>query len=257
MTRLVWDDPSKRFYEFGVDRGVFYPLSGNGVAWNGLVSVSEAPSSSDTSTAYYEGQKFTQDRRDDSFKATIDALTYPKEFEPYDGLRDRADGQIRSYFGLAYRSFRGTALNSEYGYKIHLVWNALASPAVRNNKTIGSSLDPATFSWDISTVPNLLSDGTVSAHFIVDSTICYPWAISALEDILYGNDLTNARFPTMQEVLNIFENASIFRVTDNGDGTATIDGPAEAVTMLDSITWQLTWPSVVQIDTSSYRLSSL
>lgn len=257
MSRLVWDDPSERSYEFGVDRGVFYPLSGKGVPWNGLISVSETPSGSDISVSYYDGKKFHQRRRDDSFSGTIEAYTYPREFEPYNGLNERADEQHRSYFGLSYRSKQGTALNSEFGYKIHLVWNVFSSPSARNDKTITSSLEPITFSWDISTVPNLLSDGTISAHFTIDSTICYPWALTVLEDILYGNASNEPRFPSMQEVLNIFENASIFRVTDNGDGTATIDGPAEAVQMLDSITWQLSYPSVVQIDTDSYRLSSL
>lgn len=258
MSRLVWGEPGKRFYETGVDRGVFYPVKGVGVPWNGLMAVSEAPSGEDLSEGYYDGEKFRQQRMGESFSAKLAAFSYPKEFEEYDGLTSIGHAQQkRKMFRLSYRTRVGNAEDPNATYKIHLLYNAVASPSIRSFNSLGSNVNSAPFEWQIDTIPEILSTGEFSAHLIVDETLAYPWAIAALEDILYGSVSSDPRFPEIQEVIDLFENASILRITDNGDGTWTADGPEWAIQMLDADTFEITWPSAVYIDTDTYRISSL
>jgi hypothetical protein len=258
MTRLVWDDPSKRSYDIGVDRGVFYPvLDGVGIPWNGLVSVTEAPSGSDISENFVDGRKFRIQTKNESFAAEIQAITYPEAFEPFSGLVDRVSGQPKLPFNFSYRTGVGIDSEIESGYKIHLVYNAMVTPAGVDNTSINSGLEPINFGWELTTTPIILSTGERTAHLIVDSTRAYSWAIEALENILYGDDLNDPRFPSMDEVIELFEEASILRITDHGDGSWTAEGPDDAIVMLDATSFEITWPSAIFIDSNSYTISSL
>lgn len=256
-SRLVWDDPDKRLYETGIDRGVFYPQGGVGISWNGLISVSENPSGADVSENHYDGEKYRFNRGVESFSANLEAYTYPIDFQLYDGTQQIITQQNRKYFGLSYRTFIGNTVKPDSGYKIHLVYNALASPSSKSYNSMGDSVDPIKFSWDISTIPVLLSSGEITSHLIIDSTIAYPWALTTLEDILYGSGFSDPRLPSINEVLGIFEDASILKITDHGDGRWTADGPSDAIRMLDATTFEITWPSAVYIDDVTYRISSL
>lgn len=117
--------------------------------------------------------------------------------------------------------------------------------------------DPGLYSWLLSTIPVPLPEGGATSHLIVDPGLAYPSAVSSLEDILYGTDTTEARLPTPSEVLDVFEINSILRVVDNGDGSFTVTGPDDAITMVDSTTFQITWPSAVFIDSITYTIHSL
>ena len=258
MSRLVWGEPGKRFYETGIDRGVFYPLEGVGVPWNGLIAVSEAPSGADVTSRHYDGEQFIQQRQSESFAAKLRAYTYPQEFEGYDGTLTTAhSAQGRKLFNLSYRTMVMNDQASEPTYLIHLVYNAVVSPSNRSYSSLGSSAQALTFEWNLETVPEILPSGEFSAHFIINSAIAYPWAMTALEDILYGSTVNDSRFPSVTELFNIFENASILRITDNGDGTWTADGPDEAFSFGPDGYFEITWPSVIYIDTNTYRISSL
>lgn len=242
MTRLVWDKVTERDYESGLDRGVFYPLNGPGHAWNGLTSVEESSSDGDARPRYMDGQKIRENRRKGEFSATINAFTYPTVL---------SDGLLSSYraarFGLSYRVQTAT------GYKLHLVYNALASPYQKNYAY--DSTDP--LSWSITTRGVSGPSNTIVSHLIIESATAYPETMAALETVLYGDDGNAPRIPMPDEVFQIFEDNSILQIIDNGDGTWTAIGPAEVIQMLDATTFQISWPTAVYIDAVSYTIHSL
>jgi hypothetical protein len=239
MTKLLWN---QRQYESGVDRGVLYPKTGAGEAWNGLVSVDETPTGSEHKPIYVDGRLVSQRRTREHFSGSIGAFTYPRSFQENVLTQRRPKS-----FGMSYRV--GAGKNT----KIHLVYNVLVAPSSFNYET--DETQP--FRWDFTTLAIPISGTLIGAHLIIDAGIAYPETISDLEDVLYGTDETLPRLPLPGEVLQIFEDNSILVVVDNGDGTFTVTGPDSAITMLDSTTFQIDWPSVVLIDADTYEISSL
>ena len=242
MTRLVWDKVTERDYESGLDRGVFYPLNGPGHAWNGLTSVEESPSDGDARPRYMDGQKIGDARRKGEFSATISAFTYPTV---------SSDGLIASNrparFSLSYRVQTAT------GYKLHLVYNALASPSQKNYAY--ESTEP--FSWSITTRGVSGPGSMIMSHLVLESDTAYPETMTALEAVLYGDSGNAPRMPMPDEVFQIFEDNSILQIIDNGDGTWTAIGPPEVLQMLDATTFQITWSTAVMVDDVSYTIHSL
>lgn len=254
MTKLVWGEPDKRLHEIGVDRGVFYPRDGIGVPWNGLVAVSEAPSDGDSAHIYQEGNKIHSRRGGESFAAKVSAFTYPPEMERYLNA-----GPYREVppFDFAYRTLLGNGLNPQAGYKIHLVYNVTMTPTSMTYGTLSNTVDAEAFAWDLFTVPEFLPQDGYSAHLVIDPSVAHPWVIEKFEDILYGNSFADPRMPNPFEVVEIFEDGSILKITDHGDGTWTAEGPDEAIKMLSSTMFEITWPSALYIDNKTYRISSL
>lgn len=237
MTKLIWGAPTDRNYETGVDRGVYYPRSGPGLAWNGLISVDDQPSDQYTSEKYYDGQKYYNRKVVDSFAGQIKAYTYPIEFE--------------TDFGFSFRS-----KIKDDGYKIHLVYNVLAVMSPPSYSSLSSSPDIDPFVWDFVTTPIRIPGRAATAHIIIDATKAYPEALSDLEDLIYGSDLADAKLPAISEVLDLFEDHSILKITDHGDGTWTAEGPDDVVYMLTDTMFEISWPSAVYIDSESYYVSS-
>ena len=237
---MIWDQI--RCYETGLDRGVFYPPSGPGEAWNGLTSVKEDPSDSDEQVRYLDGVRTNRRRRLGYFSGTIEAYTYPESF--YDDILIQ---RRPPSFGFSYR-----VMNSE-SYKIHLVYNTKISPATISHKQF--EVDP--FSWDFTSLPIQVLEERRSAHLIVDAAKAYSSTMEDLEAVLYGSDTDIPHLPLPEELLAIFESNAILRITDNGDGTWTATGPDEAIVMLDATTFEIAWPSAIYIDTVSYTISSL
>lgn len=235
MTRLIWD---ARDYESGVENGVFYPQVGSGEAWNGLVSVKESPSESDESSIYVDGVKISNRRPAGHFSGEIEAFAYPRSF--YDDV-------------LTLRRAKPFGMSYKVRSKIHLVYNVLVGPSPYLYRTNGAD----THVWPFTTRPIPIPESALSAHIVIDVDQAYSWTIEALEEILYGNSANGARLPTPQEIYDIFEENAILRVTDHGDGTFTIDGPDNAITMIDATTFEVTWPSVVYIDAVTYSIQSL
>lgn len=252
MTQITWGELATRNYEFGVDRGVFYPKNDIGYSWSGLVTVKDETVDAGQSLIYIDGVGVQSQLLIGSFAAVIEAITYPDEFEPYDGYSGVYSGQTRRLFDFCYRTMQAGG-----HYKIHLVYNALAIPTDRNNTTVNGQTDIALFSWGLNTRPEPVPGARPSAHFVIDTRQVNPGLISALEARLYGDTASQPDMPTVPELLAIFEASSIFRVTDNGDGTATISGPDTAVYMVDGTTAHLEWPSVIQLSADTYQLKSL
>ena len=216
MSKLVWDETGKRFYETGVKQGVLYPQAAGGtypkgVAWNGLTSVSENPEGAEPEPLYADDIKYLNLMSVEEFKATIEAYTYPDEFAECDGSASIAEGvtvgqQKRKPFGLCYRTTLGNDVDgNSHGYKLHLVYGALAAPSEKNFETINDSPEAATFSWELSTTPVAISkDGfQPTASITIDSTKADSTKLKALEDILYGSAENEARLPLPDEVATL------------------------------------------------------
>jgi hypothetical protein len=208
--RLVWGARTERFYESGVDNGVLYGSDLLGVAWSGLISVSELPTGGDPRPHYFDGVKYLNLASAEEFEASITAYNHPPEFSEYDGVVAINNGlfatqQPRKPFSLSYRSLVGNDVDGmDHGYKIHLVYNALAAPSQRNNQTRSDSSDPITYSWDITTLPPAITGYKRTAHFVVDSRYTSELVLTTFTDILYGTDLESARIPDIEELLTIF-----------------------------------------------------
>lgn len=165
MAKLVWDAVGEKFYETGTKKGVLYPQVGTayprGYAWNGLTAVTESPEGAEANDIYADDIKYLVLRSAENFKATIEAYTYPDEFAECDGSAQIAAGvkitqQPRKAFGFSYVTTLGndTALDS-YGEIIHLIWGASAAPSEKAYQTINDSPEAITFSWELSTVPEI------------------------------------------------------------------------------------------------------
>ena len=212
MAKLVWNEAGKRLYETGVDRGVLYVSNGSGgykkgVVWNGLVSVNESPSGAEATPLYAGNVKYVELMSNEEFGASIEAYTYPEEFEQCDGSAELADGitigqQPRKSFGLCYRTKIGNdTAGDEHGYKIHLIYGAKAAPTEKSYTTINDSPEAITFSWEITTTPIEVTGHKPTATLTIDSTKVQPDKLEAIEKKLYGDTATEATLPTPAEIL--------------------------------------------------------
>lgn len=216
MPKIKWDQTGERFYETGVSKGVLYPYANNnyakGVAWNGLTNVSESPEGAEATPLYADNIKYLNLMSAEEFKATIEAYTYPDEFAACNGEASLQNGvsigqQKRSQFGLSYQTKIGNDVDSELGYKIHLVYGALAAPSEKAYATVNDSPEAITFSWEISTTPVEVPGFKPTASLVIDSTKVDAEKLAAFEKILYGDDTNEARLPLPSEVATLFNTA--------------------------------------------------
>lgn len=202
MAKLTWDDTGKRFYETGVDQGVLYVRDSNGayplgVPWNGLINVTESPEGAEPSAHYADNRKYVNIQSTEEFKATIEAFTYPEEFAECDGSAQPKPGafigqQERKTFGLVYRTKIGNDLTKEAGYKLHLVWGAVAAPSEKAYATINDSPEPTTFSWEITTTPVNVTDYLPTSTMVLDSIELGSVKMAAIEAELFGDAINAA-----------------------------------------------------------------
>ena len=201
MAKVKWDQTGERLYETGVDRGVVYPQASNGsypkgAGWNGLTAVTESPSGAEPTPLWANNHKYLTLMSAEEFGATIEAYTYPDEFAECDGSAELAKGvrigqQKRKAFGFTYRTKIGNDVDGEsYGYKLHLVYGALAAPSEKNRQTINEDPEATTMSWEISTTPVEVDGFEPTSHLEIDSTTADSEKLAALETILYGKDPT-------------------------------------------------------------------
>ena len=199
MFKIEWDKQGEHFYETGVSRGVLFPVDlvshnyEKGVAWNGLTSVSESPEGAEVSAIYADNIKYLNLMSAEDFKGTIEAYTYPDEFAACDGSAEIVAGvkigqQTRKKFGVCYRTEIGNDETAELGYKIHIVYNCLASPSERSYETINDSPEAITFSWEFSTTPVNVTGHKPSATAVINSTKLAKAKLDLIEAALYGTD---------------------------------------------------------------------
>lgn len=216
MAKLVWDETGQRFYETGVDHGVLYipdaqGIYADGVAWNGLTTVTETPSGAEANAQYADNIKYLNLFSAEEFGATIEAFTYPDQFAQFDGLATPSSGvtigqQARKSFGLSFRTKVGNdVVGDTYGYKLHMLYGCSASPSEKAYNTINDSPEAITFSWEVTTNP-VPAGGTLkpTALITVDSTKVVPANLTTLEDALYGTAGTSPRLPLPAEIVTMF-----------------------------------------------------
>jgi hypothetical protein len=215
MAVLTWDGTGDRTYETGVDRGVLYipnnsGVYNDGVAWNGLVTVTETPSGAEANAQYADNTKYLNLYSTEEFGATIEAYTYPDEFAAFDGLGVPTDGvtvgqQARGSFGLSYRTRIGNDVEGdEYGYKLHMVYGCTASPSEKAYTTINDSPEAITFSWELMTLPVAVTGMKSTSLITVDSTKVDPESLAELEQFLYGTAGTDPSLPLPDSVISLF-----------------------------------------------------
>ena len=214
MAKIEWDKTGERFYETGVKNGVLYvQVDGaypKGVAWNGLTAVTESPSGAEATPLYADDIKYLNLLSAEEFGATIEAYTYPDEFAECDGSASLATGvmigqQARKTFGLCYRTTIGNDTDgNDHGYKLHIIYGALAAPSEKAYATINDSPEAITFSWEVTTTPVNVTGAKPTASITIDSTKATPEKLAALEKILYGDTEVEARLPLPDEIKGIF-----------------------------------------------------
>lgn len=213
MAKLVWNEIGKRFYETGVEKGVLYPQEGGaypkGVVWDGLTGVTESPSGAEATPLYASNVKYLNLMSKEEFGATVEAYTYPDEFAECDGSAELTKGvsvgqQPRKLFGMSYVTLKGNDTEStDHGYKIHLIYGAMASPSERAYATVNESPEAITFSWAITTTPVEIKGMKPSACITIDSTKVEAPKLKALEDALYGTAEKEAHLPLPEELITI------------------------------------------------------
>lgn len=218
MAKIVWDETGKRTYETGVKNGVLYILDGEGVyskgvPWNGLTAVTESPSGAESTPMYADDMKYLELFSAEEFGATIEAYTYPEEFEQCDGSASLGKGvtigqQDRATFGLCYKTTLGNDVKgSAYGYKLHLIYGAKAAPSEKGYQTINDSPEAITFSWEVTTTPVNVTGFKPTASLTIDSTKIEPAKLTAIETLLFGDTSAEPKLPLPDEIAQIVKQA--------------------------------------------------
>lgn len=218
MPKLVWDETGKRLYETGVSKGVLYVQTdegtyGNGVAWNGLTAVNESPSGAEATPLYADDIKYLELTSTEEYGASIEAYTYPEEFEQCDGSAELGAGvtigqQPRKAFGFCYRTLIGNDVkNNDYGYKIHIVYGAKAAPSEKAYQTVNDSPEAITFSWELTTTPVNVTGHKPTACITIDSTKIEPAKLTSIEEALYGTDSAEPKLLLPDEIAAIIKAA--------------------------------------------------
>lgn len=207
MPEIKWDQTGERVYETGVSKGVLFPYNNGeyqpGVAWNGLISIAENPTGAEPNAHWADNIKYLNLLSAEEFEATIEAYTYPDEFALCDGSASVAKGvnigqQPRKMFGLSYQTLLGDDTTANRGYKLHIIYGALASPSDKSYQTMSDSPEAITFSWSITTTPAPITGHQPTAKMVIDSTKVAPGVMEAIEAKLYsGTD----SLPTPDEII--------------------------------------------------------
>lgn len=213
MPRLIWDAIGEKFYEMGTKMGVLYPMSDTGtyekgVAWNGLTAVTESPSGAEETKLYADDIKYASLRSAEEFTYTIEAFTYPPEWEPCDGSASVATGvsisqQKRKGFGFSWVTTVGNDISDEAGQKIHIAWNSTASPSEKSFASINDSPDAITFSWECTTSPVNVTGHRPTSHMEINCAKLKEKTIKAVQDKLWGSESANATLPSPDELIQL------------------------------------------------------
>lgn len=211
MTKIKWLKSGERRYEAGIDRGVLYVDGNPGVPWNGLIAIKTSKSGGDLKPRYLDGIKIGNRTSQEEFEATIEAYTYPLEFEQCDGTARlqsglRAKQQGRKPFNLVYRSKVGNEiLGLDLTYEIHILYDLRAEPSDRSYRTLSNQSDPDTFNWHVTSRSKSTLGLYPTSHYVVDKSDVPAELFQTLEDLLYGTDETDPTLPTPGELIFLFD----------------------------------------------------
>lgn len=218
MSRITWDATGEKFYETGVDRGVVFPMGSDGkyatgAPWNGLTAFNESPSGAESNPIYADNTKYCNLISAEEYGASIEAYMYPDEFAECDGTAEVAPGvligqQKRKAFGFTCRTLIGNDTDgTDAGYKLHIVYNAMATPSEKAYSSVNDSPEATTFSWEITTTPVPVTGYKPTACITIDSTKVDAGKLKALEDKLYGTESEESALPSPDEVIAMLKAA--------------------------------------------------
>jgi hypothetical protein len=263
MTALVWDQIGERVYQAGIDRGVLYLHDGTVAVWNGLTNVEES-SDSEIKSFHLDGVKYLENFIPGDFSGKLTAFTYPDEFNSVNGVADFSSGldyynQPAKSFNLSYRTKIGNDIEgTEYGYKIHILYNIIANPDSHAFETFQESgVQPIEFGWTLTGTPSRLKGFKPTVHISIDSIKTPPYILEILENMLYGTDTNNPRLPSIQEVAEFFGYLGALLIVDHGGGMwSAIDESDTYITMIDTTTFQIDDADATYLDPDTYEVSS-
>jgi hypothetical protein len=226
MVALSWGDTGQKFFETGIDRGVLF-VRDKAVAWNGLISVSESPSGGEPNPYYADGLKYLNIASQEDFEAKIEAYGAPSEFDACLGILNLGglslSGQTREPFSFSYRTLIGNDVDGiGHGYKIHIVYGAMAGSSEVQNQSLSDSSEPVQYSWDIKTIPQAVTGFMPSAHFVIDSRVIPADLLSDLEQVLYGSLISDPYIPPATYFQNMIDSSvwlSVVAAHDDGPNT--------------------------------------
>lgn len=271
MAKLQWDQNGERFYETGVSKGVLFVKDnvgayGEGVAWNGLTAVNENPTGGEATAIYADNIKYLNLMSKEEFEGTIEAYTYPDEFEACDGSANfngvLVSQQKRSEFGFCYRTEIGNDADSEFGYKLHFVYGALASPSDKDHETVNDSPEAGTFSWDFTTTPVEVTGAKPTAHIIVDSRKVGSSALQDIENAVYGTNDAAPYLPLPDQLIALAGGSQAPNTITGSITNGTLAGAAKiytngTATCTVSPTTDYTYPASVTVaNVTSYSYNA-
>lgn len=264
MTALVWDNVGERHYETGLDRGVLFFPEGGGVAWNGLIAIEEENNSS-VQSVYFDGVKFNDIVIVEDFSATLRAYTYPDEFLRFEGILADQRGvlvttQPFERFHLVYRTRVGNDVDgTDYGYKIHVLYNLTAIPSSKEYTTMSLDTEPMEFEWSLTAIPEEIEGFRPTAHIIIDTNKVDPLLIADIEAIFYGDEENDPRLPSLKGLSSFLRKWDRLIIVDNGDGTWTaIDNSGNYITdpAPGPDEFEIVSDTAVYLDADTYEISS-
>lgn len=263
MAVLVWDKTGERVYQTGVDRGVLYLQDGTAIPWNGLISVEES-SNPELKSFYLDGVKYLENLTPGDFLGKLKAYTYPEEFDLVNGIAIPAPGlsyheQPPKSFNLSYRTRIGNDVDgTDFGYKIHILYNLLAVSDASSFDTIaGSDAKAVEFGWSLTGTPPKIDKFRPTVHISMDSTKTPPAVWKMLEDLLYGTNAIDATLPPIHDIAQIFGYLGALIIVDHGDGTwSAIDESDAYITMIDPTNFQIDNADATYLDADTYQISS-
>lgn len=259
--RATWDALTERKYSSGISQGMLYLDDGTGVPWSGLISVTET-GDGEQESFYFDGTRYFSRSLRSTLSGKITAFTYPDELEPYIGVSGVTTTQLRRPCSISYRTKT----------ELRIIYNVLFAPSQRDYETVTETINPLALDWDFTTQPVKIPGGRPSSQVVILLDYSDPGAVSDLETILYGtddipgpdpNDPTDdiigaePALPAIEDIIEIFESHATLRITDNGDGSWTAEGPDSIVSVTGSGSFQISWPSAIFIADKTYRISSL
>lgn len=263
MSKVIWNEAGKKFFEFGVDRGVLYPTPSTGVPWNGLTSVEDGSDGGETTSLYLDGFKYLDLVSNKDYRGVINAYTFPDEFLAFNGTSEIVNGvfatnqPIVNTFSLSYRTSVGNDQNDfSHGYKLNLLYNLTATPEARTFETRSEELTPTDFSWTITGTSIPISGIKPTCHLIIDSRKIHPRLLADIETILYGDETTEPRMPLGDELVEFFTNWALHYVTDNGDGTWSAEGPDDLINVNSDGSFTINQIESVYLTPNTYTITT-
>ena len=262
MAVLTWDDVGERIYQTGVDHGVLYLQDGTAVAWNGIVDVEQSPSS-ELKSFFLDGVKYLENLSPADFIGKLKAFTYPDEFDTVNGIAHVAPGlnyyeQPPKSFNLSYRTRIGNDIEGvEHGYKIHILYNLLATPDTHAFVTVGEAVQPVSFGWTLTGTPQKAHKHRPTVHVSIDSRTTPPEIMKIVESKLYGTKTHGPSLPPISEIGEYFGYRGALLIIDNGDGSwLAIDESDTYINMISPTQFEINGADATYLDPDTYDVSS-